>query len=288
MYRKHPFEPLELRPFSRLDIVDLGIDDIMASQPQEGSGSTKRASPLLTTFYLPEDGSEEKGQSQPTLSSTTTINHNPRGHAPMYDTYRGQDEWLHSQNESLQTSLLQRKRQRFASTWATAALSIIASTFAVYFAYRVMVDEKALPSYLVLQPGTTVLVVNILSHVVAFLCYSLFRDTMEALRWALACRPEGILLTSFLAMSRATPTVGVLYLLATKGPHQIWALQRYDISISCQGPAQSIAAASGIYHAIRILTLREIFVLIDMNTTFSVIAVSMKMRMHRCVNNDGV
>ena len=61
MYRKHPFESLELRLFSRLDIADLGIDDIMASQPQQGSGSTKTASPLLTTFYLPEDGSEEKG-----------------------------------------------------------------------------------------------------------------------------------------------------------------------------------------------------------------------------------
>jgi hypothetical protein len=254
---KHPFEPLELRPFSRLDIADLGIDDTMASQPHFEPNSTEKVSPSLTTLYLPDGDTEGKNQSQPKLSSTTTINHNPAArYAPVHGSYRDQDEWLHSQNESLRTSLLQRKRQRFASTWVTAVLSVIISAFGGYYAYRVMVDEKALPSYLQLQPGTTVLVVNVLSHVVAFLCYSLFRDTMEALRWALACRPEGILLTSFLAMSRATPTVGVLYLLVTKGPHQIWALQRYG---SSHFLSWSVVAASGIYRAIGFLAPRELF-----------------------------
>lgn len=133
-----------------------------------------------------------------------------------------------NENEYLRTSLLQRKSRKYGPLWVLAVLAAFMSAFATYYSYRVMVDEVALPPNLQFQPGTTVLVVNILSHVVAFLCWTLFSDTTEALRWALACRPEGILLTSFLVLSRATPFIGVAFLCMTKGPHQIWAMQRYD------------------------------------------------------------
>jgi hypothetical protein len=108
----------------------------------------------------------------------------------------------------------------------------------IYYIYTVLVSEAEVPKNLYLEPSNTVLVVNILSHVVAFLCWNLFSDATEALRWELACRREGVLLTTFLALSRATPFAGVVYLCLQKGTHQIWALQRcisyerYVLSVS--------------------------------------------------------
>lgn len=145
-----------------------------------------------------------------------------------------------AQDEFIRTSFLQHRGRRFAPLWVNAALAVFWSVFAIYYSDRVMVVEEALPATLQLQPSVTVLVVNILSHVVAFLCWTLFRDTSEALRWALACRSEGILLTSFLALSRATPFIGVAYLCMTKGSHQIWSIQRYD-DVHCALTVRGVA-----------------------------------------------
>jgi uncharacterized SAM-binding protein YcdF (DUF218 family) len=121
---------------------------------------------------------------------------------------------------------LQSNVQRFTSQWGMAVLAICISAFSIYYTYTVLVSEAEVPKNLYLEPSNAVLVVNILSHVVAFLCWNLFSDTAEALRWAMACRKEGVLLTTFLALSRATPFAGVFYLCFQKGSHQIWAIQR--------------------------------------------------------------
>ncbi|KAK3939403.1 hypothetical protein QBC46DRAFT_388109 [Diplogelasinospora grovesii] len=131
-----------------------------------------------------------------------------------------------SDKHQAQTSFLQRKTTRFAPTWIVALLALGTTAVTVWYSSRVMVNTTELPKVLQRSPGSTVLVVNVLSHIVAFLCLSLFSDVLESLRWALACRPKGILLTSFLAMSRATPVTGVLYLCKVRGSHQIWAIQR--------------------------------------------------------------
>ena len=228
MSQKYSFEPLKLRPFSRLDVADLGIEE-EPPQPNWVPYASEKA-PSTTTTYSIVEGNSVKIRSQPTFNSIDTAYSGPvLSHKSMEDGNSNQEDWLSAQSRSFRTSsFLESKGRRFAPAWVTAALAIFASSFSVYYSYRVMVDQEALPSYLILEPGTTVLVVNILSHVAALLCWSLFRDTMEALRWALACRHDGILLTSFLAMSRATPVMGVLYLSLTKGAHQIWAVQRYD------------------------------------------------------------
>lgn len=211
MSPKYSFEPLELAPFTRIDVAGLVIEDTEPPQPQVGAAS------LQSAF-----GDDIK-QCSSTFGSSTT--YDLASYAPANDSA---ERKLFAQNEYLRTSLLQRKSRKYGPLWVTAVLAAFTSTFSIYYSYRVLVDEVALPSSLQLQPGTTVLVINILSHVVAFLCWTLFSDTMEALRWALACRPEGILLTSFLVLSRATPFLGVSYLCTTKGPHQFWAMQRYD------------------------------------------------------------
>lgn len=202
--QRYTFKPLELRPFDRIDVPGLHIEDVEIPQPREN-----------TAFF-------DDVKSNPSAFASS-IAYDPASYATMHDS---SDRGLLDQHASLRTSFLQRKSRQFATLWVIAALAIFASIFSIWYSYRVLVDETALPSSLALPPGATVLVVNILSHVVAYLCWSLFSDTAEALRWALACRPEGILLTSFLVLSRATPFIGVAYLCTTKGPHQIWALQR--------------------------------------------------------------
>jgi hypothetical protein len=121
---------------------------------------------------------------------------------------------------------LQSKVRRFAPHWLMAVSAICISIFSVYYTYTVLVSQAKVPNNLYLEPSNAVLVVNILSHVVAFLCWNLFSNAAEALRWAMACRKEGVLLTTFLALSRATPFAGVFYLCFQKGSHQIWAIQR--------------------------------------------------------------
>jgi len=202
MSQKYSFQPLELRPFDRIDVPGIKIEEFEASQPHESAAFD-----------------DEKG-SQSTFTATA---YDSASYASIPDSSDGS---LSAQHAHLRTSLLQRKSRQFVTLWVTAALAVFASVFSAWYTYRVMVDENALSPALQLQPGTTVLVVNIISHITAYLCWSLFSDATEALRWALACRPEGILLTSFLALSRATPFAGVAYLCTTKGPHQLWAMQR--------------------------------------------------------------
>jgi len=127
---------------------------------------------------------------------------------------------------STPSAFLQRKSTRYAPAWTVALLALGTTAITVWYSHRVMVDKTELPRGLQLTPGLTVLAVNVLSHIVAFLALSLFSDMLEHLRWSLACRPNGVPLGSFLAMSRATPITGVLYLFRVKGWHQIWALGR--------------------------------------------------------------
>lgn len=124
-------------------------------------------------------------------------------------------------------SPLPRNPTRFALTWAVAFLALATSATTVFFASRVMVDKDALPPGLQLSPSAAVLVVNVLSHAVAFLFLTLCSGIMDSLRWALACRPNGVSLPSFFAMSQSTPLMGALWLCKARGWHRVWALKRY-------------------------------------------------------------
>ncbi|KFY92697.1 hypothetical protein V498_04812 [Pseudogymnoascus sp. VKM F-4517 (FW-2822)] len=123
-------------------------------------------------------------------------------------------------------SPLQSKRDHFLTTWLTCAAALISTIFSVYYSYTVLVSEKAVPPALTLSPGKTVMAINVLSHVVAYLLWSLVTDAHEELRWSLACRPQGVTLTSFLVLSRATPLQGVAYLCTVWGGHILWAMQK--------------------------------------------------------------
>src|SRR5436305_4787703 len=205
MSQKHLFQPLELRPFDRLDIPGLSTEEPRALDDE--------------ISHVSNEG--PKGSATKLGFSTS---YDSASYGRMTDITGRR---LPAEDESLRTSFLQRKSRRFGKLWANAGLAVFTSAFVIWYSYRVMVDKNALPAALELRPGNTVLVVNILSHVVAYLCWTLVSDTMEEMRWVMACRSQGVLLTSFLALSRATPLVGVTYLCKTKGPHQKWAIQRY-------------------------------------------------------------
>ncbi|KAK3376885.1 hypothetical protein B0T24DRAFT_665745 [Lasiosphaeria ovina] len=170
-------------------------------------------------------GADLEQQQQKAASTRTSINDR---RATSRDTSRLADRGSAQAPPppSPQPWALQRKRTRLAPAWAVALLALGTTAVTVWYSQRVMVDRTELPSSLRLSPGLTVLAVNVLSHIVAFLVFSLCGDVLEQVRWAFACRPEGVLLTSFLAMSRATPVGGVLYLCRVRGWHQLWALQR--------------------------------------------------------------
>ncbi|KFY56117.1 hypothetical protein V497_06501 [Pseudogymnoascus sp. VKM F-4516 (FW-969)] len=123
-------------------------------------------------------------------------------------------------------SPLESKRRRFLFTWLTCAGALVSTVFSVYYSYTVLVSERAVPQALSLSPGKTVMAINVLSHVVAYLLWNLVTDANEELRWSLACRPQGVSLTSFLVLSRATPLQGVAYLCTVWGGHILWALQK--------------------------------------------------------------
>lgn len=160
-------------------------------------------------------------------SSCESITYTEEAKEPRFDC----DESVHStksqQHYSLQRSFPESKTKRFIPHWILASGAVVISGFCTAYSYRVLISQDALPKAFAFSPGQTVLIVNVLSHLVAFLCWTLFSYATEALRWALACRENGVELTTFLALSRATPLSGVAYLCLFRGRHQLWSLQRF-------------------------------------------------------------
>jgi hypothetical protein len=127
----------------------------------------------------------------------------------------------------LQSSNLQSKTRKYVWIWISALTFVILSAFSTFFAYQLLISESSVPRALKLSPGKTVLAINVLSQSLAFLGQILFSDVMEALRWAFLCREKGVLLATFLGLSRATSIGGVACLCSIRGSHIFWCIQRY-------------------------------------------------------------
>jgi hypothetical protein len=219
-------ELLEVRPVSPLDAHPFSLEEYSPESPQppphqrlpppQSDNESWRHIPLAN---------DDITESRSLRWEATTSKH--ENEVPMLDTKLGSSFLQREQKNAVQGSSLETKTQKFFLHWILAFSSATVSIFSTAYAYRVLVSQDAVPESLAITPGQTVLVVNILSHMVAFMCWTLFSNTTEALRWALACRTEGVLLTSFLALSRATPLGGVAYLCVVRGHHQIWSLQRF-------------------------------------------------------------
>lgn len=128
----------------------------------------------------------------------------------------------------LQPKALKSTWQQFKVTWLMIAITVLWITFTCFFAYNSRLSNPFSKTLLLPKPSQTVTALNILSHVSVFLLQTLVSDVFEAVRWALAGTSRGVSSTGFVILSRATGTMGVLYLLlfgSGKG-HHLWGFQR--------------------------------------------------------------
>jgi len=116
-----------------------------------------------------------------------------------------------------------------------AVLTAASVSFTVFFAYNSSLENPVSSTLIFQKPSTSILVLNILSHITLY-CIAEFTLCMfEIVRWAFACSASGTPAYTFLALSRATNVAGVFCLVLGKGPkprraqrdgHRIWGCQR--------------------------------------------------------------
>jgi hypothetical protein len=123
--------------------------------------------------------------------------------------------------------------QRF--TLALACLTAIVMSFTFFFAYNSSLEHPLSAGLIFQRPERSILVLNIASQLTIFCIAELTASTFEAFRWALASSVSGISASTFLALSRATNTAGVVFLLFGKGKRglerddfRLWGSQRYS------------------------------------------------------------
>ncbi|KAH0559350.1 hypothetical protein GP486_004138 [Trichoglossum hirsutum] len=174
---------------------------VVDTEPAHGSDGTPSKAELASSDSAPEKRDQGLGPDSPQhlADSTTPV--------------RG--------------SVLQSKSKQLRLSWVSALGTLLLSVFATFYAWSVLVSvDPALAPLQSLSPGKTVWVVNILSQATAFSILELLNVVFEALRWTLASGISGVQITTFLALSRATPLLGVVSLCLVKGAHRLWCIQR--------------------------------------------------------------
>lgn len=116
---------------------------------------------------------------------------------------------------------------------ATGVLTILLSTFSIFYAYEALLSERPVLGPLLLSPSRTVLFIPILTQILVHLFKTLFHALFQMMRWQMASRETGVELTTFLALSAGTSMLGVLHLLKERGGHRVWAVQRYVLLECC-------------------------------------------------------
>jgi hypothetical protein len=202
--RSAVYEPIRLRPISLMSPgIDIDGDPLVADE-SEGMRETQ--------ISLSDGDITEQPQ--------------PYGEFEPPNTFSTQNSASSSTRE-FPTTPIEHKARRFILSFILSVSGVSILIFSIFYSHFALVSETTKHSNIALAPGKTVLVINMLSHIVAMFCQLLFSNASEALRWALACSNEGVQLTTFLGLSRATPFIGVLYLSFRRGSHQVWSLLRY-------------------------------------------------------------
>jgi hypothetical protein len=97
------------------------------------------------------------------------------------------------------------------------------------YVYAALVSDNPHLGPFLFSPSRTLLIITILSQGLALLIRMLFNSVLESLRWYLVSRSGGVDATTFLGLSGATSSWGVLNLLYAVGirGHTVWCSQRY-------------------------------------------------------------
>lgn len=126
------------------------------------------------------------------------------------------------------------RRQRL--TLLLAVLSVASMSFTVFFAYNSSSEQPVSSMLIFERPERSILVLNIVSQITIYCLAELTLSVFDSVRWAFACSTSGISAYTFLALSRATNVIGVLYLILGNGVkpgtiqgdgHRLWGGQRY-------------------------------------------------------------
>jgi hypothetical protein len=129
-----------------------------------------------------------------------------------------------------------RIRNKFI-TLVIAIITALCMTCTIFYAYNGSLEEPHIASLVAKTPERTILILNIMSQITLFSLAELTTLAMDATRWSLACSTTGASSLAFLALSRATSFLGVLYLSFGTGEigaklerngHRVWGSQRYS------------------------------------------------------------
>lgn len=99
------------------------------------------------------------------------------------------------------------------SAWGLATFSTVVAVFTVIYAWNATTVIQSLQRILWENPQTTILTINILSHITVLLLDVLISTSCENLRWMYCTRPNGLALLDFLALSGSTSVMGLFQIL---------------------------------------------------------------------------
>lgn len=150
----------------------------------------------------------------------------------MESTYRS----LHSGHVS------DRHRGRYFFVLLLAILTIMSLSFTIFFAYNCSLEQPIFPKLLFQSPSRSIFVLNVASQLTIFCLAELTMSVLEDLRWSFASSASGTSAYTFLALSRATNIVGVIFLIMRKGKrrmfrrdgHRLWGCQRFLRKLSAK------------------------------------------------------
>lgn len=126
-------------------------------------------------------------------------------------------------------------------TWALIVLAAFFIAFTSFLAYNSTLNNPLSRTLLPTKPSHTILALNILSRFTIIVLQAIALDVFETVRWVSAGLPRGISAFSFNVLSRATGSLGVLYLLffnsksgivwPIASAHRLWCLIRYPLNL---------------------------------------------------------
>src|SRR5271156_1852292 len=106
-----------------------------------------------------------------------------------------------------------------AFTFGLTAMTTVMMALTIIFAYNSSVEHPLTQKLIFTNPSTNILVLNILSQLAIFCLSELTIWVFAAVRWSFASSLSGIPAYTFLALSRATNSIGVLALLLGRNEH---------------------------------------------------------------------
>ena len=129
-------------------------------------------------------------------------------------------------------AVLQSQSEQLIAAWLWVVATGIFCSWAISFTYAVFISDKPLPRVYDWSPPTTILLVNIASHVAVFLTSGLIGAIFDALCWSLASRSKGTTLGTFLVTQKSADVMGVGKLFLMSGTHWKWCIMRWVLVAS--------------------------------------------------------